>query len=215
MNLHKDKFISETLYRELRGLEVKKNGRVEHSDLGHDDQIFSYLMAIYVWYDGKNLRENFGIEKGSIKTEEDVDDVLEMATAAKNDIITKDLARVTRLNTDDTAKLEQQIMMMKKAQGIMYSDFVKQQRMMEQQRLIEMLKHDNIKQAYANKFGVNAEDISIEDNYSNGVLQNLPPSLFLDFNKNEEELDQMSIYNNLNAYDYNRNNSEYDDSSLQ
>jgi hypothetical protein len=25
----------------------------------------------------------------------------------------------------------------------------------------------------------------------------------------------MSIYNNLNAYDYNRNNSEYDDSSLQ
>jgi hypothetical protein len=80
---------------------------------------------------------------------------------------------------------------------------------------MEMLKHDNIKQAYANKFGVNAEDISIEDNYSNGVLQNLPPSLFLDFNKNEEELDQMSIYNNLNAYDYNRNNSEYDDSSLQ
>jgi hypothetical protein len=80
---------------------------------------------------------------------------------------------------------------------------------------MEMLKHDNIKQAYANKVGVNAEDISIEDNYTNGVLQNLPPSLFLDFNKNEEELDQMSIYNNLNAYDYNRNNSEYDDSSLQ
>lgn len=215
MTLHKDKFISETLYRELRGLEVKKNGRVEHSDLGHDDQIFSYLMAIYVWYDGKNLRENFGIEKGSIKTEEDVDDVLEMATAAKNDIITKDLARVTRLNTEDTVKLEQQIMMMQKAQGIMYTDFVKRQRAMEQQRLMEMLKHDNIKQAYANKFGVNVNDISVEDNYTNGVLQNLPPSLFLDFNKNEEELDQMSIYNNLNAYDYNGNNSEYDDSSLQ
>ena len=49
MNLHKDKFISPTIYNELRGLEVKKNGKVEHSALGHDDQIFSYLMAIYVW----------------------------------------------------------------------------------------------------------------------------------------------------------------------
>ena len=73
---HKDKFISPSIYEEMRGLEVKKNGKVEHSDLTHDDQIFSYLMALYVWYEGKNLREVFGIEKSGIKTEEDVDDIM-------------------------------------------------------------------------------------------------------------------------------------------
>ena len=52
---HKDKFISPTLYQELRGLEVKKSGKVEHSDLTHDDNLFSYLMALYVWYEGKTL----------------------------------------------------------------------------------------------------------------------------------------------------------------
>ena len=52
MRLHKDKFISPTIYQELRGLEVKRNGKVEHSDLTHDDQIFSYIMAMYVWYEG-------------------------------------------------------------------------------------------------------------------------------------------------------------------
>ena len=80
---HKDKFISPSIYEEMRGLEVKKNGKVEHSDLTHDDQIFSYLMALYVWYEGKNLREVFGIEKSGIKTEEDVDDI--------NGRITKDI----------------------------------------------------------------------------------------------------------------------------
>ena len=35
---HKDKFISPTLYQEMRGMEVKKNGFVGHSDLTHDDQ---------------------------------------------------------------------------------------------------------------------------------------------------------------------------------
>ena len=67
---HKDKFISPTLYEEMRGLEVTKNGRVDHSELTHDDQIFSYLLGLYIWYYGKNLRENFGIEKFGIKTEE-------------------------------------------------------------------------------------------------------------------------------------------------
>ena len=45
MELHKDKFISQ-----LQTLEVKRNGKVEHSDNGHDDTIFAYLMALYVWY---------------------------------------------------------------------------------------------------------------------------------------------------------------------
>lgn len=70
---HKDKFISPMLHHELETMETKKNGKVEHCDGGHDDQVFSYLMAMYVWYDGQNLAENFGIQKNSLKTDEEVD----------------------------------------------------------------------------------------------------------------------------------------------
>ena len=40
---HKDKIISPTIYEELCGMEVKKNGKVEHSSNTHDDQVFSWL----------------------------------------------------------------------------------------------------------------------------------------------------------------------------
>jgi len=33
-------------------------------------------MALYVWYEGKNLKENFGITKQGLKTDNDIDDVV-------------------------------------------------------------------------------------------------------------------------------------------
>ena len=70
---HKDKFIIPILHQEMCGMQVKKNGKVEHSDNTHDDNIFSYLMTLYVWYDGVDLMEKFGIRKNTIKTDEDVE----------------------------------------------------------------------------------------------------------------------------------------------
>ena len=70
---------------------VKKSGKVEHSDNSHDDQVFSYLMALYVWYDGKNLAENFHIIKNTIKTDADeelleneIDDNVEAVESVDN-----------------------------------------------------------------------------------------------------------------------------------
>ena len=70
---HKDKFVSPNIHDEMQHMETKRNGKVEHSSTSHDDQVFSYLMALYVWYDGKNLMENFHIRKGTIKTDVDID----------------------------------------------------------------------------------------------------------------------------------------------
>lgn len=67
---HKDKFIAPVLWEEMRAMEVKKSGKVEHSDKTHDDNVFSYLMALYVWYEGKNLVENFGIRKSTLRTDD-------------------------------------------------------------------------------------------------------------------------------------------------
>jgi len=70
---HKDKFIAPIIHQEMQGMQTKKSGKVEHSDKTHDDQVFSYLMALYVWYEGKNLMENYHIQKGTIKTDEDLE----------------------------------------------------------------------------------------------------------------------------------------------
>ena len=40
-------FNNRDIFNELRMLERKKNGKIEHSDNGHDDILFSYLVAIY------------------------------------------------------------------------------------------------------------------------------------------------------------------------
>lgn len=68
---HKDKFISPIIYNELLGMEIKRSGKIEHSSNTHDDQIFSLLMALHVWYNGTNLAERYGIRKTSIRTDED------------------------------------------------------------------------------------------------------------------------------------------------
>lgn len=213
MNLHKDKFISPTIYQELRGLEIKRNGKVEHSDNTHDDQIFSYLMAIYVWYDGKNLREIYGVDKGAIKTEDDVDDVLEMESANDSVDITNQLAAVNRTPDSAEAKLDAQLAEMKKAQGILFTDFIKKQRKEELAQLAELLKNPVNRQAYANKYKISVDSVSLEDGttFDDNGLQTLPDSLFTDFNKDEEEMSASSIYNSLNS---NMNSQDSVDDSI-
>jgi hypothetical protein len=71
---HKDKIHSEMIYNELSMLEVTKRGRIDHPQNGHDDQVMSWLIALYVWYEGQNLMENWRIKK----TELDIDSDFEI-----------------------------------------------------------------------------------------------------------------------------------------
>jgi hypothetical protein len=57
----------------MQSMQVKKSGKVEHSDQTHDDQVFSYLLALYVWYDGQDLAQNWRISKNTIQTDEDIE----------------------------------------------------------------------------------------------------------------------------------------------
>lgn len=74
VSYHKDKFIAPILHDELTTMEVKKNGKTEHASNAHDDQIFSYLMALYVWYYGENITQRFHIFKTELKTDQNMDD---------------------------------------------------------------------------------------------------------------------------------------------
>ena len=213
MNFHKDKFISPTIYNELRGLEVKKNGKVEHSELTHDDQIFSYLMALYVWYEGKNLKENFGIEKFGIKTEDDVDDVLQLDGTEEYGDITQDIIYLTR---DDNNKLENSLKEMQRSKGILFSEFVAKERKYEEQALKNLLSNPANRQAYADRYKIPVDTVSFEDGtyYGPGGLNGLPDSVFTDFNKDYYEMTSNSIYHTLRSDNLiNNNNSE--DNGLQ
>lgn len=102
---HKDKFVAPIILDEMRNMVVKKSGKVEHSDNSHDDQVFSYLMALYVWYDGKNLAENFHILKNILKTDND-EELLENEIEKDNleSIENIDINRTTYDEDSDIAK---------------------------------------------------------------------------------------------------------------
>lgn len=202
---HKDKFISPTIYEEMRGLEVQKNGRVNHSELTHDDQIFSYLLAMYVWYYGKNLRENFGIQKMGIKTEDSVDDVVDFSGSEDVGSIIEEMIPLTRDNQDP---LNKQLMQMNLAKGMMFHEYVDKQKKNEEERLQVLLQNPAIREAYARHYGIKQDMITAgQDSYGTNVR--IPDSLFLDFNKDLSEMNDGSIYYTLNhAYMNNRYNVE-------
>lgn len=221
VSLHKDKFISPTIYKELTGLEVKKSGKVEHSDLTHDDQVFSYLMAMYVWYEGKNLKELFGIEKVQIKTEDSVDDIIELETGPKSMAdMSKTIANINSSpNTADQAKLELDIQQLQKGHGMTFAEFANQRRKKEEEHLKYMLNQEHIRKAYARYYGVPVEavDSNIGVSSYDESNFNIPKSLFIDFNKSVDEMEPDSIYLNLPQDEYTmRNNNPFnEDETLQ
>ena len=121
---HKDKFIAPILHDEMESMEVKKNGKVEHSDNSHDDQTFSYLMALRVWYDGIDVMERYGLQKNTIKTDEEVDiEMLSVEEAQNGENI--DLQPITASlssaegSMDIDAELEQELQYVKDASRYM------------------------------------------------------------------------------------------------
>ena len=137
VNLHKDKFIAPILYEEMLGMQVKRNGKVEHSDNTHDDQVFSYLMAMYVWYDGKNVMENWNIMKNTIKTDED-EEIVDGDIEKDNDVKTVDIG-VAEVIEDDDVQSQLQYISDSNKQAVLYKDFESQIREREESQLRYMM----------------------------------------------------------------------------
>lgn len=144
MKYHKDKFVSPVIMAELESLEVKRSGRIEHSSKGHDDQIFSYLMALYVWYEGKHIRENFGIVKQSIRTDEEFDEDLFDLETQLTDI-------TDTLNYNGNALVKQQLDLLNDGTK-MYNQFMQEQEALDQQALNTLLSTKVGREAYAKKY---------------------------------------------------------------
>ena len=203
MEMHKDKFNSPVLLDELSKMVVKKNGKVEHSENSHDDLVFSYLMALYVWYEGKNLRENFHIIKSAIKTEDSVDDNMGGSELEKKYV---EIIEELKLPDDEQAQslkeINDSLKTLKQGMGVMFGDFVKKQREQEDELLMSMLQNKAVREAFSKYHHIPVE----EAEFMAGGQYKIPNDVFTNFNADIDELNKKKINDNMNFYHFNAGN---------
>lgn len=177
VNYHKDKFVAKPILEEMKAMEVKKNGKVEHSSNSHDDQVFSYLMAIYVWYDGQELMERYGIMKNSIKTDEDIEEIItDLENEGTSEVIIED----EDVYDEET---KEQLDVLSSNKIILASDFQMQQHAKDNECLNRLLEYRPAKEAYIRKYNIDANEASL--NLVSDIGNNrkaIPDQVFLDFN---------------------------------
>ena len=156
VDFHKDKIISKTIYDELCGLEVKKNGRIEHSSNTHDDQIFSWLWALYIIYEGGELMRTWGIERHEIKTDAELDEaVYDFDKPGTN--IDLDFG-VTSLETQEM--IDQQMQQLNQAPGkMLYQEWVKKEVENDKKALEKLLRDPEARKAYAQQMHLNPSEL--------------------------------------------------------
>lgn len=167
MLYHKDKFIAPIIFDELNGLEVKRNGRIEHSNNSNDDQIFSYLMALYVWYEGKNLMELYGIDKSSIRTDQEITDSIMSMEEQYSNIIPE-------LSMIDNEMVVNQLKLIKDT-TITYDQFLEQQYQEELKATQSLLRNKVSAQAYVQKYNMDQDSVRDTGFYE------IPDEVFNDF----------------------------------
>lgn len=179
---HKDKFISEEIYKELLGMEIKRNGKVEHSSNSHDDLVFAYLMALYVWYEGKNLKERYNVDKTTIKTDEDTDEVIDGLDEVLKTNILGDIDNAQPINdTDEKSDIANSVDALNKKKGLLYNEWVKSQIQSDNESLERLLADKISREAYARQYNIPVEDL---ESFKG---QGIPTEAFLNFYDDNDE----------------------------
>ena len=191
--VHRDKFVAEIIYNEMSKMVVKATGKVEHSDKSHDDQVFSLLMALYVWYFGHNIMENFGIQKNVIQSDdmEDIESIEGGIADQTMEYVDLDQNPDDRLQQE----LESQMQYIKEAGRFMLnSDFTKQLYDIDQEQINMQLANDPLfRKAYNEQY-----HSDIDANYR--PLTRIPDEVFL--TEDDDDYEQMRRQQfNGNLYD--------------
>lgn len=176
MENHKDKFIADIIYNELCTLEIKKNGRIEHANNAHDDQVFSMLMALYVWYEGKNLMENFGLQVRQIYTDKNIGDVQleeDYVDIGGDDVLA------------ETEEVRQQLNMLNSANVKTYKQWVEEENAKDLESLRKILNTKVGRDAYMKQFDADPDEI-----VQKTAMYTIPNELFMDVEKKESPLQQ-------------------------
>lgn len=173
---HKDKIISPIIYNELLGMEVKRNGKVEHSASTHDDQVFSMLMALWVWYEGTNLAERYGIKKTSIRTDDDIDEQLDYF----NDETVEVIGALNDAEDELQEEIKQDLDAAIAAGGIPMNEFLEKQRADESQQLHNLFMTPLGEKAFRQTYGI-PDANSVATYIGSANEYTVPDSVFLGF----------------------------------
>lgn len=182
---HYDKFISPILYEELKNLEIKKTGRIDHSANSHDDSTFSYLYSIYPIYYGKNVRENWHISVPTLRTADDeAQEIFQDFDATEAVSIVKDLE-----NIEHDEMVQDQLKSLDKTR--LYHQFLEQQKAENDAAMAQILATKIGREAYSRQYNVPIEQLEGDENgYSMlGAINNF-------YNEYEEPNQQYKTMNN-------------------
>lgn len=164
---HKSKFLSPKILAELRTLEYKKNGRIEHTAQGYDDQIFSYLMAMYVWYEGKELTERYGLQKVTIHTDEDDEDRID---------IDNNYTDISEAINEESDMVQEQLDVLSSNKAVLYDEWRAQEKAKDQEAVNRLLQTKVGQQAYIEKYHIDPDDLPIL-----GQAYSIPQDVFDDY----------------------------------
>lgn len=84
----KDLLYSKYVVEDIAGLVRGPTGKIEAGSEGHDDNIMSYLIALYIYYNATNLEE-FGIFRGEVEPPRDGSETKEMIMNKINQLLGK------------------------------------------------------------------------------------------------------------------------------
>ena len=87
-------------------MEIKKNGKVEHSINTHDDGIFSWLWALYMYYSSSDLKTNWGIERRILRTDADLEEAV-FGVDDNQESIIQDIDLIEDEQVEDIQDLDQ------------------------------------------------------------------------------------------------------------
>lgn len=150
---HYDKFVSPQLLEELKNLEIKKTGRIDHSANSHDDGIFSYLYSIYPLYYGKNVRENWHIDIPTLRTASDeAQEIFQDYTATESVAIVRDIE-----NLDNDEMITEQLTKLDKTK--LYNQFLAEQKAENDRAMAEILRTKIGREAYSRQFNMNPDQL--------------------------------------------------------
>jgi len=186
VNFHKDKIISKTIYDELCGMEVKKNGRVEHSSNTHDDQVFSWLWALYVIYEGGDLMRNWGIERHEIRTDADLEEAVYDFEQGKEQVN----LNMTGVDLETQQIVDEQMKTLENSPGKkMYREWLEEEKAKDAACLAKLLKDPKAREAYARDMHLTLDDVTP----AAGSLDTLPMDVFLNGDPTETQIDQGNL----------------------
>lgn len=176
---HKDKIISPTIYEELVGMEVKRSGKIEHSSNTHDDQVFSWLWALYIYYYGGDLMENWGVSKRVLRTDADLEEAVVDIEEDKNEI---DVSIDSEIDEEINNQLEE----LKNAPGKMsYEEFIQSETKKDNECMKKLMMNKAVRKAVEDRYHVVRNDIDTN-------LETIPDEVFKNFNIDDEDLEKQN-----------------------